>query len=897
MGCLNTKPAVEHVATVAEKPAEAAGAKEASGKGVPQVEVSESDGASAQLMVVLNELLLPDDEDVRWDALTSYNILDTEPEEAYERITKLCKTLFKVPIAMVTFVDKERVWLKSVQGLSGLTEVDRRYSICAWTLLSRYPEALVVPDLREDIRFKDYPVVTGWPYVKSYAAAPIVTAGGQRLGTLCILDYKVRAFTAENALLLAQLSGMVMREVERKRQMNDVLCNAALKTSGQAVATDRQGVMLVDASSPKWQIMLVNDAWQRATGISSNLAAGANFWDLFEAPPMAQLQARDVRAPPLHRPQACKLAVDQRRNFELRAPCARNPPPPRPPRSCTVSTSGTFSSTDGFDDGPLPGGVPSGPYAPTAAAAAAAAVARPPPSLASAAGGDAGPRSGALLGGGGAAAPGPPRWVCLQFRSAGSPTALGMGPTISIPPTLMTAPDKQNYYWVTVDESQTPGAGGAGGGDDGPGWSTGSPSSHAGGNGGGAGSSWAGGDGGGGYASSVGGGAGGGPPAFGGPSDTGSEPATPQRVTTFNLLPEENAFADITIGSLLGWGSYGRVHRGFWNGSLVAIKILEQVAGDFNPRTALEPLLHHRLSHPNIVRMFDISTQEVDVCEDGRPLQEVWMVLEYCNRGTLGDATTRGALCLPAAAAAAAARSSGGGGGARGVPDVAKVVRLARGVASAMAYLHSENVLHGDLNGNNILLVSPQPGEGDPSELVPKVADFGLSRLLPIDSDQIMTRTHGTITHMAPEVITESLHSKAADVYSFGVVMWELLTMSKPYSGLHYAQIVHAIAESKGLDVPAAAPPALQQLLRACLAPRPQARPSFQEVDAALASIEADACGAPPAAAADPAAAAPAGPPAAAPDGAGGDGGCASCVDEIMKQAAVDPPPPPPRAE
>lgn len=58
-------------------------------------------------------------------------------------------------------------------------------------------------------------------------------------------------------------------------------------------------------------------------------------------------------------------------------------------------------------------------------------------------------------------------------------------------------------------------------------------------------------------------------------------------------------------------------------------------------------------------------------------------------------------------------------------------------------------------------------------------------------------KTAGTITHMAPEVITESLHSKAADVYSFGVVLWELLACAKPYSGLHYAQIVHAIAQHK----------------------------------------------------------------------------------------------------
>jgi len=123
-----------------------------------------------------------------------------------------------------------------------------------------------------------------------------------------------------------------------QKAMNDALCNAAVRTTGEAVATDRQvrfggvrvalrrtkqhttplsgrsrmpsshmlqppssplrtrtchhpqGIMLLDACAPRWSIQLVNDAWQRTTGLSSSLAAGANFWDLFEPPPLPQLQ-------------------------------------------------------------------------------------------------------------------------------------------------------------------------------------------------------------------------------------------------------------------------------------------------------------------------------------------------------------------------------------------------------------------------------------------------------------------------------------------------------------------------------------------------------------------------------------------------------------------------------
>jgi hypothetical protein len=71
--------------------------------------------------------------------------------------------------------------------------------------------------------------------------------------------------------------------------------------------------------------------------------------------------------------------------------------------------------------------------------------------------------------------------------------------------------------------------------------------------------------------------------------------------------------------------SWGCCHAGYWNGSLVAVKVLEQVAGDFNPRSSLEPLLHHRLSHPNVVAMFDVCTQ---VCVGGE-LSILLLMREY----------------------------------------------------------------------------------------------------------------------------------------------------------------------------------------------------------------------------------------------------------------------------
>lgn len=114
------------------------------------------------------------------------------------------------------------------------------------------------------------------------------------------------------------------------------------------------------------------------------------------------------------------------------------------------------------------------------------------------------------------------------------------------------------------------------------------------------------------------------------------------------------------------------------------------------------------------------------------------------------------------------------------------------------------------------LLIHPPPLASCPHSHPPLVC--------PTDNDKIITRTHGTITHMAPEVIVESTHSKAADVYSFGVVLWEMLTGKRAYQGMHYAQIVHSITTGQPLDVPDNVPPVLRQLLQACLSKRPQDR-------------------------------------------------------------------------
>jgi mitogen-activated protein kinase kinase kinase 11 len=95
------------------------------------------------------------------------------------------------------------------------------------------------------------------------------------------------------------------------------------------------------------------------------------------------------------------------------------------------------------------------------------------------------------------------------------------------------------------------------------------------------------------------------------------------------------------------------------------------------------------------------------------------------------------------------------------------VLRRARDVAAGLAHLHSQNICHGDLKCENVLLRSDA---SDPERVTAKVADFGLSRALAVGQSHLSTRRYGTVTHMPPELLSSGKLTVAADVYSFGIM-------------------------------------------------------------------------------------------------------------------------------
>lgn len=153
----------------------------------------------------------PSNEAARIALLRSLNILDTAPDERFDRLTRLAKRVFGVPIATVSLVDSDRQWFKSCIGLS-VTETPRDISFCGHTILDQ--DLLVIEDAQADPRFFDDPLVTGDLNVRFYAGCPLTLHQGLRIGALCIVDTEPRTLTEAERDLLRDLGRIAEREFE-----------------------------------------------------------------------------------------------------------------------------------------------------------------------------------------------------------------------------------------------------------------------------------------------------------------------------------------------------------------------------------------------------------------------------------------------------------------------------------------------------------------------------------------------------------------------------------------------------------------------------------------------------------------------------------------------------------
>ena len=152
----------------------------------------------------------PANERQRLQTLRDLKLLDTPPEERFDRVTRLAKQVFGTDIALVSLVDADRQWFKSRQGLDA-TETPRDISFCGHAILD--DRILVVNNATEDERFCDNPLVCGDPNIAFYAGYPISAPDGSRIGTLCIIDDEPRDVSKEQLQLLRELGRMVEEEL------------------------------------------------------------------------------------------------------------------------------------------------------------------------------------------------------------------------------------------------------------------------------------------------------------------------------------------------------------------------------------------------------------------------------------------------------------------------------------------------------------------------------------------------------------------------------------------------------------------------------------------------------------------------------------------------------------
>ncbi|KAL7544530.1 hypothetical protein ACHAWF_007906 [Thalassiosira exigua] len=170
-------------------------------------------------------------ESQRLAALHRTHLLDTEPEERFDRITRLCTAMFDVPISLVSLVDDDRQFFKSNVGLEGTCQTHRDGAFCAHSILE--DDVMVVPNAIHDSRFANNPLVEGGPKIRFYAGCPLEISSWEgtrhKLGTLCIIDSKPREMSEEELRAFRDFGKMVEREIDR-----DViipLTNACKKTS------------------------------------------------------------------------------------------------------------------------------------------------------------------------------------------------------------------------------------------------------------------------------------------------------------------------------------------------------------------------------------------------------------------------------------------------------------------------------------------------------------------------------------------------------------------------------------------------------------------------------------------------------------------------------------------
>ncbi|XP_039153204.1 uncharacterized protein LOC27207642 isoform X3 [Drosophila simulans] len=274
-----------------------------------------------------------------------------------------------------------------------------------------------------------------------------------------------------------------------------------------------------------------------------------------------------------------------------------------------------------------------------------------------------------------------------------------------------------------------------------------------------------------------------------------------------DIQPHEIEYNELDIKEVIGSGGFCKVHRGYYDGEEVAIKIAHQTGEDDMQRmrdnVLQEAKLFWALKHENIAALRGVCLNT-----------KLCLVMEYARGGSLNRIL---AGKIP--------------------PDV--LVNWAIQIARGMNYLHNEapmSIIHRDLKSSNVLIYEAIEGNHLQQKTL-KITDFGLAREM--YNTQRMSAA-GTYAWMPPEVISVSTYSKFSDVWSYGVLLWELITGETPYKGFDPLSVAYGVAvNTLTLPIPKTCPETWGALMKSCWQTDPHKRPGFKEI---LKQLESIAC-------------------------------------------------------
>jgi len=265
---------------------------------------------------------------------------------------------------------------------------------------------------------------------------------------------------------------------------------------------------------------------------------------------------------------------------------------------------------------------------------------------------------------------------------------------------------------------------------------------------------------------------------------------------------------DVVLGERIGRGNFGEVFKGYWHGTVVAIKktkipsvATKEELAEFLEDFEREARIMRTIRHPNVL-------QFLGICKIGGE-EEICIITEYMPRGSLHKILHDSSVTL----------------------DWQLRLRMAVDVGRGMNYLHKSNpvIIHRDLKSHNLLL---------DEYFKVKICDFGLAKLLTNAQPDSSMTSCGTPAWTAPEVLRNERYTESADVFSFGIVLWELVTREEPHHGVPPFQVVFAVG-TQGIRpaIPSSCPPDVTTLIEECWAESPDYRPNFAEIMKRLESI------------------------------------------------------------